>query len=250
MGKLTGILPIEGTVGNVTFMKTIDGIIARPKGGISAQKIASDPRFQRTRENAAEFGRAGKAAKILLTALRPAIQRAMDQRVISRLVKSMMQVIKTDTTNARGDRNVQDGSLTLIKGFECNKKAALGASFYAPYTTTIDRVTGELEVMVPPYVPTDSVKVPEGATHFRIIAAAVEVNFGTEVALLNKQISGYVPFDNVATTALTLTCTLTPNSTDRLILALGIEYYQQINAQQYPLNNGAFNAFALVDLDV
>ena len=34
MGKLNGILPIEGTVGKITFTKTKDGIVVREKDGI------------------------------------------------------------------------------------------------------------------------------------------------------------------------------------------------------------------------
>jgi hypothetical protein len=32
-------------------------------------------------------------------------------------------------------------------------------------------------------------------------------------------------------------------------LALGVEFYQEINGQMYPLKNGAFNPLAIVSVD-
>lgn len=63
MAKQSGILPLEGTIGNISFFKTKDGFLARQKGGVSAQRIATDPAFARTRENMAEFTKAGKASQ-------------------------------------------------------------------------------------------------------------------------------------------------------------------------------------------
>jgi len=42
---------------------------------------------------------------------------------------------------------------------------------------------------------------------------------------------------------------VTAASTHPLFLALGIEFYQEVNGQMYPLKNGAFNALALVKVD-
>ena len=37
-------------------------------------------------------------------------------------------------------------------------------------------------------------------------------------------------------------------STHPLFLAMGIEFYQEVNGTMYPLKNGAYNALALVKL--
>jgi hypothetical protein len=62
-GKTKSIIKLEGTIGDITFFKSKDGYIAREKSSISKERIQNDPAFQRTRENGAEFGRAGKAGK-------------------------------------------------------------------------------------------------------------------------------------------------------------------------------------------
>ncbi len=93
MARQSGIIKLKGTIGDITFYKSKDGYLARKKGGVDKERFHNDPKFQRTRENAAEFARASKA---LCTAIRPVLNKTQDSRMISRLVKSMMQVIKAD----------------------------------------------------------------------------------------------------------------------------------------------------------
>ena len=103
MAKQKGIIKLDGTIGDITFYKTsLDGHLARGKGGVSAARIASDPSFQRTRENGAEFGEAGKAGKTLRKSLRGLLQNASDSRMVSRLTQEMVKVVQMDGTNPRG----------------------------------------------------------------------------------------------------------------------------------------------------
>jgi hypothetical protein len=107
MAKQKGVIKLDGTIGNITFYKTQDGYLAREKGSVTADRIANDPAFQRTRENGAEFGRAGKAGKILRNAIRNLLQNAADGRMVGRLTQKMVEVVKADTVNAR-DRIADD----------------------------------------------------------------------------------------------------------------------------------------------
>lgn len=42
---------------------------------------------------------------------------------------------------------------------------------------------------------------------------------------------------------------VTAASTKPLFLALGVEFYQQINGTMYPLKNGAFNPLSVAKVD-
>jgi len=117
MARKKGIIKLKGTIGDITLYKTQDGHLAREKGGIDASRIASDPAFQRTRENVSEFGRAGKAGKILRTALRPFLINSANGRMVRRLTQAMVKVIQADTVSERGLRNVIDGEAELLFGF-------------------------------------------------------------------------------------------------------------------------------------
>jgi hypothetical protein len=248
MAQQKGIIKLDGTIGGITFYKSKDGYLAREKGGVSADKIANDPAFQRTRENGAEFGRAGKAGKVLRTSLRALLQNASDSRMVSRLTTEMLKVVQADTTNTRGQRNVIDGEAELLQGFEFNINGKLGTTLYAPFTAAIDRATGALTVDIPAFVPIHMIAAPGGSTHYKIISAGVEVDFENETYVVDSQDTAIQPWDATATAAINLANAVTAASTHPLFLALGIEFYQEVNGQMYPLKNGAYNALALVQV--
>ena len=153
MARQKGIIKLKGTIGDITFYKTQDGHLAREKGGIDANRIANDPAFQRTRENGSEFGRAGKAGKILRTALRAVLINSADGRMVSRLTQQMIKVIQADAVSVRGLRNVLDGEAELLAGFEFNIRGKLGTSLFAPFVASIDRVTGAIIVDLASFIP-------------------------------------------------------------------------------------------------
>jgi len=246
MAKQKGIIKLDGTIGGITFYKSQDGYLAREKGGVSADRIANDPNFQRTRENGEEFGRAGKAGKLLRNSIRAMLQNASDSRMVSRLTQKMVEVIQEDATNPRGQRNVIDGEAELLEGFEFNISGKLGTTLYAPYTSTIDRVAGTLAVSIPAFVPLNMIAAPGGATHFKIVSAGTEIDFENETFVVATSETAVLPWDTTATALINLSNAVTANSTHPLFLALGIEFYQEVNGQMYPLKNGAFNPLALV----
>jgi hypothetical protein len=112
--------PMKGTIGKITLLGTKDGHLAKENRPISAERLAKDPQFARTRENMKEFGTAGKAAQLLRQSLSGLFRKFGDKRVTSRLVKVLMSVIKSDRTNERGFRNVTDGNVALVEKFELN----------------------------------------------------------------------------------------------------------------------------------
>lgn len=249
MAKQKGIIKLKGTIGDITFYKSQDGYLAREKGGIEADRIASDPAFARTRENGAEFGTAGKAGKLLRTALRSVLQNIADNRMVGRLTREMVKVIQADLTSPRGQRNVIDGEAELLEGFEFNRNGKLGQTLFAPFTTTVDRLAGSLTVNVPSFIPLNMIAAPNGTTHFKIISAGAEIDFENEVFVVDTKESAVLPWDVNATAVIDLVNTVTANSTHPLFLAVGIEFYQEVNAVKYPLRNGAYNALTIATVD-
>jgi hypothetical protein len=248
MARQKGIIKLKGTIGDITFYKTQDGHLAREKGGIDASRIKNDPAFQRTRENGSEFGRAGKAGKILRTALRAVLINSADGRMVSRLTQQMVKVIQADVVSVRGLRNIIDGEAELLSGFEFNIRGKLGTSLFAPFVGTIDRVTGDITVDLDPFVPTNMIAAPTGSTHFKIISAGAEIDFEAETFVVTNSETAILPWDTVPTVAISQTNPVTPASTKPLFLALGVEFYQEVNGQMYSLKNGAYNPLGLVQV--
>jgi hypothetical protein len=250
MAKQKGIVKLEGTIGDITFLKTRDGYLAKEKSSIPAERIANDPAFQRTRENGAEFGRAGKSGKFFRNAFRTVLQTSKDRRMTSRLTREMMRVLQADTVNARGMRNVIEGDLLLLTGFDFNINSKLSTTIYAPYTTSINRVNGELSVQIPSFTPAHSIAAPAGTTHFKIRTAAAAIDFESGLYNADMKETTELPWDQNATALINLVNNVGANSTHPLFLLLGIEFSQEVNGVQYPLKNGAFNAMAIVEANV
>jgi hypothetical protein len=246
MARQVGLLKLKGTLDGITFYKTIDGHLAKMQSGVDATRIASDPAFQRTRENGAEFGSAGAAGKLIRAAHKAYLQDASDTRLTSRLVAALMLVIQADTTNTRGERSVMDGQADLLTGFDFNINGKLATCMFAPYVATIDRPTGKLTVSVPSFNPINMVSAPTGATHFKLISVGAEIDFDGGTYVVDTQESALMPWDNTPTAVLNLINSVTPASTHTLFLALGITFYQEVNGVQYSLKSGAFNALAIV----
>jgi hypothetical protein len=250
MARQKGVIKLQGQMGGVSFYKTgQDGFLAREKGGVDAERIKNDPNFARTRENGAEFGRAGAAGKLLRTALRSMLINIADSRMASRLTREMVKVIQADATNVRGQRNVIDGEAELLKGFEFNLDGKLGSTFFAPFTSAIDRVAGNLSVDVPAFIPGNMIGAPQGATHFKLIAAGVEIDFEAGTYVVNTSNTPEIVLGPQVEPAIALGNAVTPASTHPLFVAFGVEFLQFVNGAFYPLKNGSYNALQLVAVD-
>lgn len=249
MARQNSLVKLKGTLGDITFFKSRDGHMVREKGGIDGKRIATDPAFQRTRENGWEFGRAARAGKVLRMAVRPLLINAMDSRAVSRLTQSMMAVLKADAVSARGLRNVIDGEAELLSGFEFNINGILDTTLYVPYATAINRTTGELTVSINSFIPDNMLVGPIGASHFKIVSGATEVDFEQGSFISDFSETAILPLGEVATAVITLNNQVTAASTKPLFLVMGINFFEEVNGRMYPLKNGAFNPLSIVKVD-
>ncbi len=249
MARQKGIIKLEGTIGDVSFYKSKDGYLAREKGGVDGDRIKNDPAFARTRENGSEFGRAGKAGKLIRTAFRPLILKTGDSKLTSRLTQQMLKVIQADAANPRGERTVLGGNLELIQNFDFNAAGRLEATLYAPYEVVIDRAAGQATVSLPAFVPTNSLAYPQGATHLKMVGAVSEVNFNTEVFTYASGESDPVAINSEEAAATQLNLAFSANSPETIMVVFGIDFYQSVNGQMYAMKNGSFNCLALVEIE-
>lgn len=249
MAKQTGIIKLKGTIGDISFYKSADGHLARSKGGVDKNRIANDPAFQRTRENGSEFGRAGKGGKVIRNAIRVLLQNAKDKRVVSRLTKILVAVTKTDAVNERGLRTIEDGDMNTLLGFEFNINGKLGATLFTPYVTAYDRAAGSVDLDIAAFAPTVRIAAPSGTTHFKIVMGAAELDFVNEASVFESAETAILPYNGVDTAPIDLTVALTANSVLPVLQIVGIEFYQEVNGQMYPLKNGSFNALSVARVD-
>lgn len=123
-GALGGV---SGKVGNLVFYRYRgrDYVRAAPRK-IGKKKFNHDPRYANTRKNAAEFSRAGKAVKLIHGIMQRFGFTAGESSSHWRLQSRMMEVIKADTSNEWGMRNVPEGNLARLERFSFLEKPGKG----------------------------------------------------------------------------------------------------------------------------
>ncbi|ERJ57338.1 hypothetical protein [Sphingobacterium paucimobilis] len=250
MARLEGLIKMKGQIGDLTFFKTKDGSYqVRMKGGVSGERIATDPRFQRTRENGAEFGRAAAASKKMRDQLRELFEQNVDSRISQRLSSRMSAVIKADSVNERGERRVLAENLPMLTGLECNTTASLTTVFYGKLQYAYDRTGGEATLTTGAFSPRSKIARLEGATHARFSLAVLEYSADSEDVPVVVESSPYIDVLSMGPEQVDLTAALTADPAKAVIVLVGIGYFQEVNGAYYPLANGLYNAltFAAVD---
>lgn len=243
MAKQTGIITLSGNIGKLNFFKNRDGYQAREKGGVPKSRIMTDPRYARTRENIAEFKTNAEAVKLLKDTVRPAIIKISDPRLHQRMIKRMLEVLRTDPTNNRGERQVAEGDWLMMQGLEMNIRANL-ATVLKPELTFANSAA-DWSVTVPEFQPSDFLMIPEGASHFRVFAVGASVNFQTAERNFIMEASAELPIGDVSA-PLTLTVPKATLVDPHKVYLLGVEFLQVVNGQNYALSNGAHNAASII----
>ncbi len=75
------------------------------------------------------------------------------------------------------------------------------------------------------------------------------LDFVNETSAFESDETAILPYDAVDTAAIDLSVALAAASVLPILQVLGIEFYQEVNGQMYPLKNGAFNALSVVNVD-
>lgn len=232
--QISPLLKLQGTIDGLCFYKTQDGYLAREKGGISADRIRTDPNFLRTRLNGQEFRIGTKAGRDFREAFSTEISKAADNRVASRITQSMMAILQTDPVNDLGERRVQQGELSRLLEFNCNNQVPLKQVLTLPVTTAFNRTSGEAGIVLPALTPTADLVVPEGNSHYNFFAAATAIDFETGLATTHRQSTAYLPWDGTATAANMLALSLPSNSTLPVFIVLGMEFVKMVNGKVWP----------------
>ena len=177
--------------------------------------------------------------------------------MVNRLNKEMRKVVKKDTTmdtNPIPDQRqiVRPENFVHLLGFDFNEKATLRAVFNVAYRTKINRETGEYTIKVSSFKPSSAIRGPKNATHFKIIFAAMEIDFYNKTENHTyKNSSEIFIIDNTFTIPLTMTHNLTPGSTATLCITVGLAFIDQTgNYFTTRDQQRVVNPLSLVDISI
>lgn len=247
MAKQSGLIQLKGRMGNVSFFENEDGFQARHKKGGSVKGLATDPNYARTRENLLEFARAGKACKLIRELILPFGKKAADSRMFGRLMREMRKVFVADVTSERGLRNVIDGDVELLNGFNFNIKSPLSSVIAAPFSATIDRESGKAQVEFPAFLPENVIREPKSATHFQLRIVGAELDFETGNFKIDSKMSE--EFSLTENPGIQLVCQLPADSTHPLFLVLSIRFFMLSGGRLYQLHTNTGNPVAIVQVN-
>jgi len=259
MAQQKGPLKYVGTIGDIRHFKIKgqNGYFAGMKGGPTADQIATDPSFARTRENMNEFAGSANAAKSVRVAFNEIVKRLADSQLTGRLTGIMKTINKEDGSETRGQRAILISTVPqYLKGTEFNKNVTFSGVFNAPYTISPNADRNSSSLVVPVFNPKTSVKAPAGATHFRLINAIGSIadfiynsttkNYEPSQPELNQlagiSYSDYLELNTQPAAEISVVANLpgTPTLTQDVTVlnVIGIEFYQMVGSQYYLFNGG------------
>ena len=237
MARVKSYLRLRGSVGESTFVKQklAKGYRVQDKLETTPGNFKTNPKLARVRENANDFGTAARGGKLIRNSVSSLIADARDRSLTSRMLKALMEVVKSDVTSPAGKGNLIDGNLALLTDFPFNASANLKGTLKADVTHNINRVTGQLTIDVPVFNPSLSLKAPSSTTHYQFVSGGAELDFELGTFKTDPQKSAELPLNSVATVAVTLTHAVTANSTKPLFLVFGVRFFRQHGTEMLPL---------------
>ncbi len=249
MAKQDGPLRIRGKVGDLFFFRNRKGSFVREHTALSADKIKTEAKFERTRENMAEFKLMCLNSKTFRQSVALITRGISDKDVHLRVNKLMAELNKLDNTSLRGERNAAvalTNSLgkQLLKGFNFNVNASIDSIVNIPFA--VDTVTGSISING--FAPKLNLKYPVNATHVKMRGAWVKLDLSSgqsETVYTNTVI---LPIDSTVGNV-QLNVANAPVLTGCSLFIVAIENLQEVNGQQYPIFSSTHTACSVIEVN-
>ena len=201
-----------------------------------------------------EFGGSAKVGKSFRMGF-VSVLKTMGSTTITGIVTGLMKRINSNGPGVRGQRSFEIlNNKNILEGFEFDAENPLNSIFYAPHDEPSLDVNRSIATwVVPDFNTSDYINPPEGATHFKLLlTCSVLSDFDFVVPRKvyepvneaeNEQhgivYSAAIPLGGLVGSDTTLTVDLGFSSplpaTVGVINAIGIIFYQEINAAYYEL---------------
>jgi hypothetical protein len=265
MAKYRSLYYTSGNLMGANFFEANGKLGARDSTSMDAERIATDPAFERTRENMREFSGAATAGKSLRMGLSMVQKRYADKHFVGRLSGVFKRVCRGASAGQRGKRPIEvvPNKADLV-GLSLHKTQLLEMSFRGAFTATPNPGRNGVTVDVPVFDVFNQLTVPAGATHCKLVLVAVAVSdhvydedkgkYAPVDANLNQLSayveSAYLPVNTPVTAPLQLVANLpgfpAMTTTAGLVVCFGIEFHQQVLGNMYFFAQG--NGMRIVDV--
>ncbi len=164
--KQIGIVPLTGTIGNITFYEKDGEYRARKKTSLTKQRIMNDPSYEAFRENLSEIKSQSIATSSILSAL-PKTLKVRDSKFHLRL-RSVLNKINKGSPGTDGERGVV---ITRQKQKLAHMEMNSGSSFKDACNVVVQSTpaASRNSSTVSFSLDMEDMEVPRNATHFRLV---------------------------------------------------------------------------------
>ncbi len=244
MAKQTGVIRLQGTMGDITFYKTKAGHLAKAKSSLTKEKVMKHPAFEGSRRAGSEFGRGAEASALLRHAFYPAARWAKDWSTHFRLNKLMTDIVRSDKQHGKGERVLSAGNVRLLEGFEWNEEHHFSNIFEGYYTTKIDVMTGQMTAKIAPFKASEWKMTPKECTHVQIRVGGTSLGAADDRSNICLMKSTFLPVGEEEGEML-FELQVPAVVGIPQILGMGVVFYQEVSGEFYELKENA--CFAIVD---
>ena len=238
MPRQRGLIKLQGTLEDLNFYLQNGRYLVRRKTGVDAERIARDPVFGRTRENASEFAEVMRIASLCFRALGVGGRPSPDPRMHLRLKQVLFRLRDLDEGNGIGDRSPATAlatpqGLAMLRGFPFRPGEGPEEMLGARISTEPRGGGMRIEGLEPSLIR----GIPAAATHLRLSACRVDIDLIARQYLRSKAVTEVVP---LASGRLTLTldtgAALLPRAMTLFTLWIGFAEAHPTQEILYPLN--------------
>ena len=230
MARQIGIIPIKGTIGELTFYNTPDdGPLVKKKTRVTGERVKNDPGYRLTMLNAAEFTISIRSAQFLREALSSLLFPIADGKLSSRMNQELVKVVQLDEVNGLGERVPYSDTLTALEGFDFNRKLRLKEAFTALYSTTYDVAGKEMYIDIPGFTPSIHIQAPTYVEYFQLVSGAAVVDFEGRHFVHDFWATDRVPLNKEPIDAVRFSYPMTIPPGYTLFTALGVLFYARLD---------------------
>ena len=212
---------------------------------VNRKRVLSDPVFELTRQNNAEFARACKANRLLRHAFVLGLLNKTDRYVSGRLTKTMFNVLQSDTINGRGERRVTQGVLGILEGFNFNRDTSLQNVLRAPYSITFNHEAMQATISFPSFIAKAMIETTSGANAFKLTGMAASLHFEKETFPVEPVQTDLLDISRDHQTLMIQLPVEEHQPGNAVIVVLGIEFFHEIRGKFQPVDK-KHNALAVL----
>jgi hypothetical protein len=192
------------------------------KIGATAERIKTDPAYDLTRRNAAEFGKVAKFGK----AIRQAFAKHVPiEGITPALNKVLRKVLDTDKDSIYGNRSFKKADSAALNGFQFNPDLSFEKMVRAEVQVDYQPEKKLVKITIPAFDPVETIHEENNLPHYRIAFVLVAIDLVDNTWVSEHIHTGIIPRKHIKIKQQQLRFEQVVGEDRLYLLAATLEYY-------------------------